>query len=615
MKNLIKNAIDRAVSDTGCTESVSFVIERPADMSHGDYATNVAMVLGPKLKRSPVSVAIDIVEKLKAEISLEESELGRALQGAEVAGPGFINLKLRAEVHQREISEIVSKGGAYGSHRSLAGQKMAFEYTDPNPFKVFHIGHLMANTVGEALSRIAGKNGADIKRYCYQGDVGRHVALTIWGLRFLNQDLPNDDASVSEKVAYFGKSYALGATEYKRLEDEAKKNGEVDATDRPTSKAFLEADEEVQLINKKIYDRSDAEINELYDVGKEWSLEHFEELYAILDTKFDRYFFESQTAPIGIEIIKANTAPNGKGVFEESNGAVIFPGEKYGLHTRVFLTRNGLPGYEAKEIGLVKYKYEAEPYDRSIIVTANEQDGYFKVVMKAAEFIFPDIAAKNSHVSHGMLRLTTGKMSSRTGDVITGESLLASMTELSLEKMKEREISDEEKKSVAEAVAVAAIKYTILRQATGKDVIFDPEKSLSFEGDSGPYLQYSCVRAASLIEKARAANIPEYVFVPGAAAPSSASGTAVFSAQQDKLERLLGRFPEVTERAWTDMAPHHIANYLMELAGSFNSFYASTQVIKEGDAASAYKVALVRAFSIVMKSGLNVLGIKVPSKM
>lgn len=635
MKPLIKKVIEEIAADLGYSESLSFVIERPADMSHGDYATNVAMVLGPKLKKSPIAVAIDIVDAFKVQIATE-SELKGVIESVEVAGPGFINIKLKDVVQKEEVSKIIAFADAYGSHQELAGKKVVFEYTDPNPFKVFHIGHLMANTVGETLSRIAENTGAIVKRYCYQGDVGRHVALTIWGLRFLDQDLPKDDAGVSEKVAYFGKAYALGATEYKRLEDEAKANGEVDEAGRPTSRAFADADEEVQLINRKIYDRSDAEINELYDVGKEWSLEHFEELYQILGTKFDRYFFESQTAPAGVEIVKANTDPDGKAVFEESNGAIIFPGEKYGLHTRVFLTRNGLPGYEAKEIGLVPLKHDADPYDQSIIVTASEQDEYFKVISKAAEFLFPEIAAKNRHVSHGMLRLTTGKMSSRTGDVITGESLLKSMIDLSLEKMKERELTDEEKRAVAESVAVAAIKYTILRQATGKDVIFDPEKSLSFEGDSGPYLQYSYVRAHSLLEKAQKEGIAEFAGGTTVAAVS-AEGMADASARgpesQDaqvmsggasasrnlepveKLEKMLGRFPEVTERAWADLAPHQVANYLMELAGMFNSFYASTHIVKADDPESSYRVALVKAFSIIMKNGLTMLGIRTPARM
>ena len=597
-------------------------LERPADMSHGDYSTNVAMTLAPKAKKSPLAVAIELVEKLQHSLIGSESQVEKI----EVAGPGFINFYLKNSVYKKVVSDILSAGDTYGSNQSeqsASGEKkkIAFEYTDPNPFKVFHIGHLMANTAGESLARLGEVNGADVKRFCYQGDVGRHIALMMWGLRLMDKGIPEESDTISNKVAYFGKAYALGATHYKKLEDASKEAGEMDEQGRPNGTEFKKVDDEVRELNRKIYDRSDAQVNETYDKGKEWSLQHFEELYEILGTKFDRYFFESQVTKIGKEIVEANTAPKGAAVFEKSNGAVIFPGEKYGLHTRVFLNKDGLPTYDGKEIGLVPTKYDVYNYDLGVYVTANEQDEYFKVVLKAASFIFPEIIAKTKHVSHGMLKLTTGKMSSRTGDVITGESLLMDMIEQSLEKMKEREMSEENKKVVAKDVAVAAIKYTVLRQSLGRDIIFDPEKSLSFEGDSGPYLQYSYVRAKSILNKAKEQGITQYVDMSGDCTVHDAEGSGHTDAVADgadaliKLEKTLARYPETIERAWKDLSPHHVANYLIDLAGTFNSFYANTQIVKIDDLTSPYKVALVQAFSIVMKNGLAVLGIRVPERM
>jgi len=212
-------------------------------------------------------------------------------------------------------------------------------------------------------------------------------------------------------------------------------------------------------------------------------------------------------------------------------------------------------------------------------------------------------------------------MSSRTGDVISGESLLGQMIEMSLEKMKDRPLSDEEKKNVSEAVAVSAIKYTILRQATGKDVIFDPEKSLSFEGDSGPYLQYSYVRARSLLEKAKEQGISEWVYDSSVRATFGQGiniGSGVGASgmgPEEKLTKSLERFSETVERSIQEMAPHHVANYLMDLAGTFNSYYANTHIINTDDTHSPYKLALVKAFSVVMKNGLNLLGIKSVERM
>ncbi len=607
MRHAIQKAVVESAAELGHTDIQSVVLERPSDMAKGDFATNVALVLSKKVGKSPLALAIEFVDKLK-EKKIEE------IEKIEVAGPGFINFFVTRKATKEAIAKILEEGDLYGKGNNLiqngVSKKVLYEYTDPNPFKVFHIGHLMANTIGESLARITESQGADVKRFCYQGDVGRHVALTIWGLRFMNEGIPDEGVPLSDRVAYFGRAYALGATEYKRVEDESKKNNQIGEDGLPNSPEFVRVDTEVQEINKRIYDKSDAEITEIYDLGKEWSLEHFEHLYAILGTKFDRYFFESQCVDDGMKTVKENTKPNGASVFEESNGAIVFNGEKYGLNTRVFITRKGIPTYEGKEIGLAPKKYEAFTYDDGVTVTANEQDDFFRVTLKAIQLLYPEFGNKARHISHGMLKLTTGKMSSRTGDVITGESLLVSMIDLALERMKEREMSESDKKKAAELIAVAAIKYTILRQSIGKDIVFDPEKSLSFEGDSGPYLQYSCVRAKSVLEKAQKEGIVEVVDT----ADTKVVPSETFS-KLSRLENLLVRFPETVEKAQIEEAPHAIATYLMDLAASFNSFYASVPIVKIDDFESRYKVAVVRSFAIVMKNGLHILGIKVPEKM
>lgn len=605
MHDTLISAIKTALASLHIEAPEKILIDRPGDMLHGDFSSNIALALAKPLKQNPVNLALKIADILK----------GQQIQGVEkveVAGPGFINFYQTAATIKVALNKILNSDD-YGKGHLDNGKKIAFEYTDPNPFKQFHIGHLMANTIGESLSRLAENAGAEIQRFCYQGDVGRHVALTIYGLRFMDVPFPKDAASLTEKVAFLGNAYAKGAQTFKKLEEVAKKEG---ATQHDLDK-FTKVETDVREINKKIYERSDEEINEIYDKGREWSLEHFEELYKILDTKFDRYFFESQATKPGIEIVRENIEPKGKAIFKESEGAVVFAGEQYSdaggtpLHTRVFITRDGLPTYEGKEVGLARLKYDAYKYDQSVTVSGNEQNDYFKVILKVTELLFSEIGNKNIHIGHGMLRLPTGKMSSRTGDVITGESLINDMRALATERMKEREMSNEEKVKVADQVAVAAIRYTVLRQATGRDIIFDAEKSLSFEGDSGPYLQYAVVRANSLLEKAATAGIMASIDIEGS--PEFEVGTLLWAG--GKLERLAVRFPEIATRAVLEYAPHYVANYLMELAGEFNSFYNSTQIVKEGDKFAPYKVALVKVFVQTMTRGLWLLGIQVPRKM
>jgi arginyl-tRNA synthetase len=548
----------------------SFVVEHPADLSKGDYSSNAALVFAKVLGKNPVEFAQSMVDHIKLEPS-------SSIAKVEVAGPGFINFFLSPVFFEAKIKEIVEQGNAFGKGGTEQGKKVAVEYTDPNPFKQFHIGHLMTNIIGESLARLFEWNGAEVKRFCYQGDVGRHVALTIWGFRFMDRPFPEDSTSLNEKVKFLGESYALASQKIKDIPD-------------------FEA--EIQEINKKVYDRSDAEVNEVYDKGREWSLEHFEEIYAILGTKFDQYFFESVTSPVGKAIVEAHTPD----VFRQSEGAIIFPGEDFDLHTRVFITKNGLTTYEAKEMGLAKLKYDTYPYDLGITITAHEQSDYFKVVLKALSFIFPEIASKSQHISHGMLRFASGKMSSRTGNVITGESLLNDMIDSAYEKVKDRLLEESEKKEIAQKVAVAALKYWILKQSIGKDIIFDKDKALSLEGDSGPYLQYAHTRALSVLRKAKEQGIE--IDVDGH-----------LPLPEVDLVRKLYRFSEVVEESLILRAPQQLVTFLTDLASTFNSFYATTPIVTSNDSSSGKKVALVAAFAQVMKNGLTILGIPIPERM
>lgn len=268
------------------------------------------------------------------------------------------------------------------------------EFTDTNPFKEFHIGHLYSNIVGESLSRLLEAQGANVRRVIYQGDVGMHVAKAVWGFM---QNLENksgqdlvlrianlEEKSLHEKIKFLGDAYSYGS---RAFEDDS------------------QAAEQIKVLNKKIYDK-DIEVMPAYNVGREWSLKYFETIYARLGTKFDNYYFESEVGPEGSKIVKEYQL---KGIFEESDGAIIFPGEKYGLHNRVFINSLGLPTYEAKELGLAPRKYKDFSYDMSVIVTGNEINEYFRVLLKALELIYPDIAVKTKHISHGMVRIPEGK--------------------------------------------------------------------------------------------------------------------------------------------------------------------------------------------------------------
>ena len=567
MEKIIQTKIKEVLKNLEI-EEVVFSIEHPEDFKNGDYSTNIAMVCASKIGINPKDLAIKIKEDF-------EKDLPKEIEKIEVAGPGFINFYLSRKFFTENVNDILNKKENWGRGTILSGKKVMVEYTDPNPFKPFHIGHLMANAIGESVSRVVEFSGAKTIRANYQGDVGPHVAKAIYGI--MKKGMPEENLSVSEKAQYIGTCYSEGSNLYD-IDENIKK--------------------EIEDINRKIYAKSDADINKIYDWGRKITLDAFEDIYKLLGTKFDYYFFESEMAKIGEKIVRENIG----NVFEESDKAIVFHGENYDkkLHTRVFINSQGLPTYETKEIGLTLSKFEKENLDISIVTTAIEQADYMKVVQKAISLMYPEIEKKMLHITHGMMKLATGKMSSRKGNIITGESLINDSMEVVREKVSGRDLTEEEKDLIAKTVGVAALKYSILKSSLGSDIIYDFEKSISFEGDSGPYLQYTSVRANSILKKTDKFNMDDKNNIPE---------------EITDLEKLLYQLPEIVEYSYKTLDTHHISTYLTKLASAFNAFYGNTQILVEENKCMVYHLSLIKAFYQTMKNGLWLLGIETPEKM
>lgn len=551
MEERIRNAVQDALAALGGGD-IPFAVEWPADLTHGDFATNAALAASKALGKPPREIADALVAHLK-------DALGESVTKVEAAGPGFVNITLAPQA-VRSIIATAAIDPDWGKGSAHEGRSVMVEYSCPNPFKEMHIGHLMSTIIGEAVARIIENAGARVLRDSYGGDVGPHVAKALWALQ---KEGVTDVAHASEVDA----AYAAGARAYEESED---------------AKAAI--DTLNQEIYREIYATESSALKDLWLKCREVCLEAFRDIYQVLGTKFDYYFFESEVTPTGMRVVEDGLE---RGVFEKSDGAVIYPGERKGLHTLVFITSRGTPTYEAKDIGLAFHKEERAATDEVIIETGSEQIGHFNVFLAALGEIAPKLAAKTSHISHGLLTLTTGKMSSRLGNTITASGLLKGVIESAGER--------NEDSKVAADVAVAAVKYMVLRQAAGGAVVFDPEKSLSLEGDSGPYLQYAYVRAKKLLTYA-----------------SESAGDGVPDAPYT-VERLIIRYPEVAARAASERAPHHIAQYLTKLASEWNSFYANEQVL--GSSEETYKQNVARAFANTMEHGLALLAISVPERM
>lgn len=606
IKQQITEAFQIAVKEvTGIDTDV--IVSSPTDSSKGDYTSTVAMVLFSKnhesgIKNQGIKTPYELAEKIKDQFIIHNSRF-LILDRIEAVKPGFINFWLSESALFDHLSSDATLGDAY------KGKKVMVEFTDPNPFKEFHIGHLYSNTVGESLSRLFESQGAEVWRVTYQGDVGLHVAKAIWGLlnkyqmsNIKSQINTNKDDESNLKLEI--KKW-LEEIEKNPLEKRIKLLGEAYAMGAKAYEGSETAKEEINALNKKVYEK-DPEILEIYEKGRQWSLNYFESIYKRLGSKFVKNYFESVAGPIGLVLVREHI---GK-VFVESQGAVIFPGEQYGLHSRVFINSLGLPTYEAKDMGLPPTKYKDFPYDKSIIITGEEQSGYFKVVLKALSLISPELEAKTKHIAHGMVRLPGGKMSSRTGNVITGQWLLDEAKKKISENFKDMG------EKTLEMVAVGAVKYSLLKFSIGSDVSFSFDESVSLEGNSGPYIQYSYARTRSVLKKGESGKGKEVLN----ASPLTLHPEEVL------LLRTLYRFPEIVEEAAKMYAPNTVCTYLFQLAQLFNNFYQKHKIIqvdKVDEVNSAEQKVEVQAFRLVLteavgntlKSGLDLLGIKAPEKM
>lgn len=551
LQSLIQQAVTAAYPGI---DVPAFILSHPDNETHGDYTTNLALVLAQLVGEAPRQVA----EKLTAQLPAES-----AIAKVEVAGPGFINFHLTPSYFLDRLTQV--EGAAVGSP-----QKILFEFGQPNTHKVPHIGHLYSYCYGESCVRLLQSVGNTVYRANYQGDVGLHVAKCLWAYQRKQQ---TDPIELSAKVAYLQECYQEGSQAYE--------DSEV-------------ARQAIDELNVKIY-RKDSSIVADWEKTRQWSLEYYRQFEQRIGVAYDKYYLESQTSEAGLALVRQHVGD----IFEEDQGAVIFRGEQYGLHTRVFINRLGNPTYEAKDIGLAAFKKQDWDFDLSVYTTAVEQNEYWRVLVKAIELVFPDYVGKIKHIGFGMINLTSGKMSSRTGKILTAFSLVETVKERVKEYIKvNRDYSVEETEEIAETVAVGAIKYSFLKSAAGKNISFDLESSIAFDGNSGPYLQYTYARCQSILAKAGSS--------------SAQSDFTNYSLNNDELAvlRWLDRFNEIVIAAATGYAPHILCGYLFELAQRYSYFYNQNQILADDEATSAFRVALTEAVGQKLQDGLKLLGIE-----
>lgn len=558
IKNLIQNAIQKCGIDFADEVQLS-----TPQLQFGDYSSNVALILAKKLKRNPMELA----EEIKSHI-----ENSKDIESVQALKPGFINIWLSKESLVIPLEQAVRETFTIPPFSYGAEKKVMVEFAHPNTHKLFHIGHLRNISTGESVCRMLAATGNTVIRTNYQGDVGLHIAKCLWGIKkMLEKDaVLFEKLTLQEKIKLLGKGYSEGQTAY-------------DADE--TAKA------QIIEINKQIYVQ-DPLIKELWITTREWSVAYFEEIYKRLYSHFDRCYFESEVHEQGLKT--ANELLE-KGILERSQGAVVFNGEKYGLDTRVFINSLGFPTYEGKELGLAPKEFsDFGTLDRAIHVVTPEQTSFFKITFKVEELWNKEkYGNKQFHLAYEWVKLKDGKMSSRTGNVIEASWLLDEIKKKILEKFTNAQ-------EIVETLAVAAVKYSFLKNTTNSIISFDIDESVSLEGNSAPYLLYTFVRTQSIL---------------GKETENSGQYPKEITLDEKQIMRLIYQYTDKVYKAASTLSPNIIAGYLYELSREYNVFYQKNPILKADPDQKYIRIMITKAVSSIIKHGLGLLGIQTVDKM
>lgn len=535
----------------------------PPDPTMGDLAVP-CFYLAKLSRRSPNQIADELAKVIRP--------FG-AINSVQNVGP-YLNFYLAPKVFAaaalKEINQLKEK---YGSC-DLSRERVMVEYSQPNTHKEFHIGHLRNLVLGDAIIRLLKFTGRKTLAVNYIGDTGAHVAKCLWALdKFHAQEKPP-----ANQGKYLGQVYA-----------EAVKK----IADQPDFKK--EADEVLRKL-----EGGDKKWLALWQKTRKWSLDQFTEIYQLLGVEFDKIFYESEVEKPGKKIVKELLA---QGVAEKSEGAVIVNLEKYQLKNFLLLKSDGSSLYATKELALAQLKFKKYKIDRSIIITDSRQNFYFQQFFKTLELM--GFKKDLVHLPYEFVSLKEGAMSSRAGNVVLFEDFFQTLLDKTEAETKKRhqDWSEREIKAVARPIALAALKFHLLRVSNNNLIIFDLDEALSFDGFSGPYLQYTCSRIASLLKKAKVGSRFNF-------------DAAKLSTDLEKeLVLKLAQFPAAVAEATTDYQPSVLARYLFDLAKIFSSFYQKLPILQAEPKTSRARLALARATRQVLANGLSLLGIEALEKM
>jgi arginyl-tRNA synthetase len=589
IESSLKSAIKQALSALFQVEE-EVVLQPTKSDFEGNY-TYVVFPLVKQLRKSPADIANAIADYLKTNTTYIKSY--NVVQG-------FLNLVLADEVWFDTLNGILAEEN-FGV-LPKTNQSVMVEYSSPNTNKPLHLGHLRNNFLGSSVSRILEANGYDVVKTCLVNDRGVHICKSMWAYQqFGNGETPESSGLKGDHLA--GKYYVIFDKHYKTevealvkegmSEEEAKKNA-------PAMKAVQE-----MLIK---WEQGDEETIALWRKMNDWVFAGFNETYQKIGVSFDKTYYESNTYLLGKDIVEEGLA-NGV-FFKKDNGSVWIDLKEEGLDEKLVLRADGTSVYITQDLGTTDLKFHDFNISKAIWVVGNEQDYHFEVLFAIMKKLGRSYADGCYHLSYGMVELPEGKMKSREGTVVDADDLVAEMIDTAEVTTRERgkvdDFAKEEADTLFQMIALGALKYFLLKVDPKKKMLFNPADSISFEGNTGTFIQFTHARICSILRKAAS---------QGITVNNQVKNTSIEKVETE-LIFVLSEYPTAVKKAGDEYAPSVIANYIYELAKTFNQFYAEISIMNETDAdKQQFRLALIKSVSETICKATALLGIDVPNRM
>ena len=595
----VVNAI-KALYDTDITaEQVQVQKTRP------DFEGHLTVVTFPFLrisKKKPEETGEDIAQWLIANTDLVSSFN---------TVKGFLNLVI-APAKWLQLLATIDADAHYGLQLPTAESPLTMvEYSSPNTNKPLHLGHVRNNLLGWAVSKIAEANNQRVVKTNIVNDRGIHIckSMLAW-LKYGNGETPESsgkkgDHLVGDYYVAFDQHYRAEMAELKaQLIAQGVSEEEAETRAKAEVPLMVEARE---MLRK--WEQGDEEVRGLWRKMNEWVYAGFDETYKALGVSFDKIYYESDTYLEGKEKVEEGLA---KGLFyRREDGSVWADFTKEGLDEKLLLRADGTSVYMTQDIGTAKLRFRDYPINKMIYVVGNEQNYHFQVLSLLLDRLGFEWGKSLVHFSYGMVELPNGKMKSREGTVVDADDLVEGMIEQARRTMdeagKNTDMSEAEKQEVARIVGLGALKYFLLKVDARKNMVFNPEESIDFNGNTGPFIQYTYARIRSILRKAQDAGITLSEELPA---------DVEISTKEEEIIQRLADFRGVVEAAGEDYSPSGIANYCYELVKLYNQFYHEFQILREEDAAKRnFRLILSRNVAKVVRLGMELLGIEMPERM